>query len=121
MEHNFLTYGAKIVAQIVFEFLYFPVWWYSVGFFRTLKKTWGAFRAQEQSLGFSVWVKNLFIPMYGQSDFTGRAISFVIRLVQIIARGLALFVWALGLLAFLLAWLALPILLIIACLWQLAW
>lgn len=117
-QHNFLSYIGKIILQIVGEILYFPIWWYSVGFFRLLKNVWRIFRNEEAALGFSVWLKNLFVPMYGQSDFAGRAISFFIRLVQIIFRGFILSVWLALLLLAVIFWLVLPIILLLALIFQ---
>ena len=116
--HNFLTYSGKIIAQILGEILYFPIWWYSIGFIRRIKVSWSFLRDREISLGFSVWAKNIFAPMYGQRDFAGRLISFLVRLVQIIARGLVLFLWLIIVLLGLIFWLALPILLLIALAFQ---
>jgi len=116
--HNFLTYSGKIILQLVGEILYFPLWWYSVGFFRLLKSIWQFWRGEEAALGFSVWLKNLFVPMYGQHDFAGRLISFLVRIVQIIARGLVLLVWSFILLIIIIFWLILPIILLLALAFQ---
>lgn len=108
MKHNAITYSVKIILKIVWDFVYFPLWWYSEGLLKTIKGVWSFWREQEASLGFSVWLKNIFVPMYGQHDLAGRTISFFIRLVQIIFRGLSLLLFiALGLL-FLIVYLVLP-------------
>lgn len=118
-KHNSVSYGASVLVQIVWEFLYFPIWWYTVGFFRFGRQIINFWRRRQASLGLVVWIKNIFVPMYGQSDFAGRAISFVIRVIQIIYRGLAMLVLLLlGLLAAVL-WLALPLLLLAAIIMQL--
>ena len=116
--HNFLTYGLKIVFQTLGNIIYFPFWWYSVGFVETIKKEAIFFRNQEKSLGFSVWLTNIFVPMYGQADAAGRIISFFIRLIQIIVRGLALLFWLALVIAGAVLWLALPLLLIVALFFQ---
>jgi len=118
LSHNFLTYSGKIIAQILGEILYYPLWWYSVGFLRAIKSLFNVWRNQEKSLGFSVWLRNIFVPMYGQHDFPGRLISFIIRLVQIIFRGALLLVLLMLLLAILLGWLLLPIFLLLAIAFQ---
>lgn len=115
---NFLIFSGKIVAGIVGELLYFPIWWYSVGLSRLARNLYKFWRGQEKSLGFSVWLKNIFVPMYGQHDWTGRLISFLVRLVQIIVRGLALLFWLAVVVIIFFAWLALPLLLFIAIAWQ---
>ncbi len=118
--HNFLTYTGKIILQILGEILYFPVWWYSVGFIRTVKSVFRFWSAREESLGFSVWLKNIFVPMYGQRDIASRVISFVMRLIQVIFRGLILLFWLAVILAILIIWLAFPILLFLGLVFQLA-
>lgn len=120
LNHNFLTYTGKIILQILGEILYFPVWWYSVGFIRTVKSVFRFWRAREESLGFSVWLKNIFVPMYGQRDIASRLISFVMRFVQIIFRGAALLLWLGVILIILIIWLAFPILLFLGLVFQLA-
>ena len=117
-QHNFLTYSGKIIISLIFEILYFPVWWYGVGLGRSLKGIWRFWRDQEKVLGFSVWAKNIFVPMYGQYDWAGRLISFMVRLVQIIFRGFVLLIWLVLCLLALIAWLVLPILLLIALAFQ---
>ncbi len=118
LQHNFLTYSGKILIALVFEIIYFPLWWYSVGFGRLLRNVWNFFCDQEKSLGFSVWAKNIFVPMYGQYDFAGRLISFLVRLVQVICRGFVLAIWLVICLAIIVGWLALPLLLLIALVFQ---
>ena len=114
MKHNSFTYSGEILGRIIWDFLYFPLWWYSAGLVKTLQGVSNYYRSQEASLGFFVWLKNIFIPMYGQRDLPGRLISFFIRLVQIIYRGLAmLFVITFGLI-FLVFYLALPPLILLA-------
>ncbi len=64
------------------------------------------------TLGFSIWLKNLFVPMFGQTDFAGRAISFFLRIFQIIFKGLALLGIIILVLVFYIFWLVLPILIL---------
>ncbi|MFA7049734.1 MAG: hypothetical protein WC164_01320 [Patescibacteria group bacterium] len=89
MNNNFFFYLSKISIQILWDFAYFPLWWYTVGFVRFLKNVASFLGEQWIIIGAGTWIKNLFTPMYGQSDFTGRAISFVIRIFQIIFRFIA--------------------------------
>ena len=104
IKHNFLTYGSQIIAKVLLEIIYFPIWWYSFGFFERLKKNWRFLVQREKSLGFKIWLKNIFVPMYGQYDITGRIISFLIRSVQVIFRGLLLLVYFLFFIASLVLW-----------------
>lgn len=118
MQHNFLTYSVKILLSLLFEILYFPIWWYSVGLLRHIKNIWNFLRNQERELGFHVWAKNILVPMYGQTDWAGRLISFLVRLVQVLGRGLILIIWLFFSLLALILWLALPLLLIAALFFQ---
>jgi hypothetical protein len=114
MEHNSLTYLGKIMARVVWDFIYFPLWWYSAGLLKTLRGVGNFYRSQEASLGFFVWLKNLFVPMYGQEDFAGRSISFLIRLFQIFFRGLALLFFIILGLLFIAFYISLPFLILLA-------
>jgi hypothetical protein len=108
----FLESLRLVFLNILGDFFYFPLWWYTVGFFRMLKKASLSLVEYERDLGIDIWIKNLFVPMYGQYDIAGRIISFFMRLAQIIGRTLVLLIWLLILLAFLAAWLVLPILIV---------
>ena len=113
LEENILIQGGKAIVSLAWEILYFPVWWYSAGFWLQAKRSWRFLANGGRTLGVAVWLKNIFVPMYGQTDFAGRAISFVIRFLQVVVRGaawLCLLVLAFSYLCF---WLLLPLLLIL--------
>jgi len=90
--------------------LYFPFWWYTRGFVEMLKRAEGFIVAMEQTLGFWIWVKNLFVPMFGQRDFSGRAISLMLRLFQIFVKGLVLILIIVIVFVIVIIWLLLPLL-----------
>lgn len=118
-KRNFLTYGSQIIAQVLLEIIYFPIWWYSFGFIERLKKNWSFLVQREKSLGFRIWLKNIFVPMYGQYDTAGRVISFLIRSVQLIFRGFLLLIYFIIFLFSMLLWLLFPIFLFITIFFQL--
>ncbi len=105
---HFLIYLPKIILQIIRDFLYFPLWWYSVGLWRTLIHVVNFWSERQINLGLAVWAKNLFTPMYGQQDFMGKFISFFIRLIQIIVRSIFMLFWLIVGLVWLVFWIALP-------------
>jgi len=113
-QHNFFTYSGKIILKIISDIFYFPIWWYSVGLLRLLRNIVNFLRSQERSVGLFIWLKNIFVPMYGQRDWAGRIISFVMRLVQIVFRGLVLVIWVLLSLSLIVIWLLSPVFIIIA-------
>ena len=104
------------VLKSLTSIVYFPAWWYTRGFFRVLKGVGNSVATYNNSLGFTIWLKNIFTPLFGQSDIWGRILSFFLRFFNIIFRGLAfLFILVLHIL-FVLAWLLIPLIII----WQLA-
>ncbi len=109
---KFINSRAALVVSLILNFLYFPIWWYSFGFFKFLRSVFLFWQQQAYSLGVLVWIKNIFVAMYGQQDLAGRLISFGIRLVQIIFRTGVLMLWLFLCLLAILTWLALPLIII---------
>ena len=106
--HNSAVYGTKILGELVWNIIYFPLWWYSRGLVRLILNLKDFIVNRERSLAFFVWIKNIFRPMYGQHDWQGRIISFFMRLAQIIARGVIMIFWLIFALAGFLFWIILP-------------
>jgi len=90
-------------------FLYFPLWWYTKGFLKALKAAWNFVIDLDLTLGFSIWLKNIFTPIFGQRDIMGRIISFFLRLFQIIVRGFVMLIVTIMAIVFLIIWLILPV------------
>lgn len=112
--HGFFISTIKIGTRALVDFFYFPLWWYGAGLVGFLRGLGRFLRDRESLLGLSVWLKNIFVPMYGQRDIGGRIISFVMRLIQVIFRSLALIFWCLMAILAFLFWLALPLILFLA-------
>lgn len=106
----FLT-AAKDIA-------YFPVWWYTLGLMGVVRGAGLMVAGQAKGLAIGVWAANLFTPMYGQYDWEGRLISFFVRVVQIIARSIALAVWVVVAAASIIAWALIPLALLVILLLQ---
>lgn len=107
------TNAGKIFIMVLIDeiktILYFPIWWYTSGLLNVFKLAGSIIVNMDETLGFRIWVKNLFVPMFGQRDFAGRAISLFLRLFQIIVRGLVLLLIILLALILVVIWLLLPI------------
>jgi hypothetical protein len=105
--------AGKIFLMVLIDeiktILYFPIWWYSRGFLEMLKRAKNFIISIEQGLGFWIWVKNLFVPMFGQRDLSGRIISFFLRLFQIFVKGLVLVIVIVIVIVVIIVWLVLPI------------
>lgn len=116
--HNYAILSLKALGRFILELLYFPVWWYSFGAWNFLSKQLNYLHNQEKSLALFVWIKNILKPMYGQYDIAGLTISFIVRSIQIIFRGSYLSILAVISLSLIIAWLALPILVIKGLIYQ---
>jgi len=92
------------------NFFYWPLWWYSSGVWLILKLTGHKIVGAWQGLALGVWLKNIFRPMYGQSDAASRIISFFMRLIQIILRLLLMLILLILLLLLPIIYLGLPVL-----------
>ncbi|MDO9399694.1 MAG: hypothetical protein Q7T79_03375 [bacterium] len=112
INNNLSFYSVKILAEIIRDILYFPVWWYSRGLNNVFKFLWKFLVNKQKSLGLLIWIKNIFIPMYGQYDWQGMLISFFVRLVQIIIRSFVMLFWLVLVVLVICTWLALPLLVI---------
>lgn len=110
----------RAVGVVLLEFVTFPWWWYGSGFRRVLTWAGRTLRGWEHTIGLRLWAKNLFVPMFGQTDWQGRLISFCLRLVILIGRTIQVVVGAILVFLAMIIYLALPpgvILLAIAPLW----
>ncbi len=112
------SHALKIFGQTILDIAYFPLWWYSQGLLKVLRFLKSFLLQKEKSLAFLVWVKNIFTPMYGQRDVAGFLISFFMRLVQIIFRGLVLLFWLAFVLGVLLFYILLPLMLLYQIIYQ---
>jgi hypothetical protein len=99
----------SIFLDLIWEILYFPLWWYGPGLKRVALYTVNSIKNTEHSLGISIMYKNLFKPMFGQHDRQGRLISFLMRVILTLIRTLMfVFLLVFNLLA-IVFWVILPI------------
>lgn len=80
-----------LAVDSVREVFMLPFWWYTSGMIRTLKWTLSSIKGAPRFFGLNVWIKNIFVPMYGDTSFVGRLVSFGVRLFMIFGRGIASF------------------------------
>ncbi|MFH1286225.1 MAG: hypothetical protein ABII02_00550 [Candidatus Magasanikbacteria bacterium] len=98
----------RLAIDFIIDLVFFPFWWYSAGLRRVLLYLWDLFLFANSYLAPGLWLKNIFVPMYGQRDWQGRLTSFIVRFFNVIFRGIGLFFWVLILLLMLFLWLAFP-------------
>lgn len=83
----------KLVSQFFLDLFYFPIWWYGEGAKRTFFACLEMIQEGNRNMSPGLWLKNIFVPMFGQTDWQGRITSFFIRLINVIARGIGIGIW----------------------------
>ncbi|NQT49174.1 hypothetical protein HQ571_00615 [Candidatus Kuenenbacteria bacterium] len=120
VKENILAKSLKFVLKDnLLDILYWPVWWYTTGLKKALGQMKTTILQGNNELALTLWIKNLFVPMFAQYDWRGRIISFFMRLVNIIIRALIFLFWIIFSLIVFLFWLSLPIFLIFQVLYNL--
>ncbi|MBU4315172.1 hypothetical protein KJ673_02085 [Patescibacteria group bacterium] len=89
--------------------LRWPIWWYTRGLVLVAKGGKGWIMGYAKSLALSVWLKNLFVPMYGMYDWQSRIISFLMRVAQIIVRAIGVLFLIIAVFIVMVIYLLLPI------------
>jgi len=116
--NSFIFYSLQIIAELVWDVFYFPIWWYGRGLVNLIMGIINFLANKEKSLALSVWVKNIFRPMYAQYDWQGLLISFFMRLFQIIFRSVIMLFWVIISLAVVIFWIIFPLLVIYEIIFQ---
>ncbi|MBI5793891.1 hypothetical protein HZA87_02265 [Candidatus Uhrbacteria bacterium] len=99
-----------LLAEGIREGLFWPLWWYSRGLSETTSWLLESVKGSIKFFGVDVWIKNLFVPMYGDASIAGSLISFGVRAVMILIRSLGVMVWVVAaILLFFLYLLAFPL------------
>jgi hypothetical protein len=101
-----------IVKDVFFDMVYWPFWWYSSGVLRALKHFRNTVVQDNDELALTVWLRNIFVPMFGDYSLQGRIISFFMRLVQLVARSLFFVLWCLVAFMSVILWLIVPVVII---------
>ncbi len=96
------------LVDVLGSVLYFPVWWYTEGFFEVIGFVRQRLGYRWRAYSFALWMKNFFVPMYGQYDLAGRVVSVFMRFIVLIGRGVAFVFEAFGYFLVTGAWLLLP-------------
>lgn len=91
---NGLLFLQHLISDFFISLFYWPFWWYSKGLLYIIQTTWSLIDYYAKSLAINIWVKNIFVPMFGQRDWQSRIISFIVRLANIFFRSLILVIWS---------------------------
>ncbi len=100
----------------MFNVLYFPIWWYTAGLRKRCRGFWRSVKNWSRYLALKILLTNLFRPMFGQYNWQGRIISFVMRIIQLFFSLIIFLVGLVVLVILLLLWIFLPIIAV----WQIA-
>jgi hypothetical protein len=103
----------RIGLDLFLDIVYFPVWWYTGGAKQVFLKCIAMIRNTNQRMAPGLWLKNLFVPMFGQTDWQGRIMSVFIRFINFVVRFIGLFIWSLIILALFFVWLLVPVVIFI--------
>ena len=87
---------------------WFPFWWSISVLIKMIGWCIDGLHYRIKQYSFKIWLKNFFVPMYGQYDWQGRAISVFMRLVVIIGRGIALAAEGVIYFVLILCWMIIP-------------
>lgn len=105
----FILILQRLLLEALLDLLYFPLWWYTGGIKYALANIYNVFQSGNLTLAPGLWLKNIFVPMFGQYDWQGRIISFFMRLANVIGRFFALLIWGVFCLGLLFIWFAIPL------------
>lgn len=104
----------SILLDAIQNFLYFPIWWYTVGVKKRFLGLINGVSNLFRNLALKLMFTHLFKPMFGERSVSGRIISFFMRLIILIWRSFLFLLGTIGFSFLFVLWLILPII----SLWQ---
>ncbi|MFZ6036321.1 MAG: hypothetical protein ACOYUK_04210 [Patescibacteria group bacterium] len=114
MSQNIILATIKyILVDVLWDILYFPIWWYSKGLLRVIRfaSESATFHLQRR-VALGIWLKNMFKPMYGDMTREGRIISIVFRIIILFWKLLAAGLWLVVLFCAVVLWIVFPLVVI---------
>jgi len=109
------TSARFVLIDLIGDVIFWPLWWYSTGLAKVARFCGRSIQNRQHQLGIGLWLKNLTVPMFGQYDFEGRLISFLVRFVVICYRSVLLLFWLIWISFLFLLWVIVPVIIF----WQL--
>lgn len=85
-----------ILSETVGSVLHFPLWWYSDGLNLLIKWMLRELAYRWKAYSFVIWMQNMFVPMYGQYDWSGRMVSFIMRFLVLVGRAIGILIEAIA-------------------------
>ena len=66
-----------ILQDIVGDVLFWPIWWYTTGVIESFYRMTDTIVQSNLEFGLTIWIKNIFVPMYGDYSWQGRLVSLL--------------------------------------------
>lgn len=108
-----------VLDEVLVRAVRFPLWWYSGGLVEFGRRVLRAEAEWLERLGLRILLTNLFTPMFGDYSRSGRVISFFMRIVLLVVKGVFAVVLTVVLLAVFALYLALPAVVVAQLVYQL--
>ncbi|MDP2685353.1 MAG: hypothetical protein Q8P20_10065 [bacterium] len=120
MSDHILVATLKYIAvEIIWDVIYFPIWWYSKGLMGIINYCLeSATFHVNRRMALGIWMKNMFKPMYGDYTREGRIISIFMRFFVLIWKMIGTVLWLVFLFVIFILWIILPLLIIYFILYQ---
>jgi hypothetical protein len=99
----------RLIIEFFLDILYFPVWWYTGGIGHHFYVCRGLFRDGNRALAPGLWLRNIFVPMFGQQDWQGRIVGFFMRFINVVGRSIMLLVWFVVVVGVFFLWIFFPV------------
>jgi|SRR3989338_9029170 len=103
----------RLTLEFIWHVIFFPVWWYSLGARQVGRGCWHLLQAGNTRLAPGLWLRHLFVPMYGQTDWQGRLMSVFMRIINVVIRAVALLLWLFMVTALFFLWIIFPVFLLL--------
>lgn len=99
----------RMLLEFFIDLIYFPLWWYTGGSRGALIFCFHLIQDANLTLAPGLWLRNIFVPMFGQTDWQGRLLSVFMRIMNVIVRAIAMGVWMAVVAVIFVVWLAFPV------------
>ena len=99
----------RMLLELVLDVVYFPLWWYTAGAKKVLISCLYLWQDANIQMAPGLWLKNIFVPMFGQHDWQGRLMSFFIRFFNVIFRAIGLLIWTIVVTILFVLWIIFPV------------
>jgi hypothetical protein len=109
MNNIIFSSGKFLIVDIIGDFLFWPVWWYTVGLRDMAKFVLKQIRDVWKSMALGLWIRNFFVPMYADRSILGRGISLVIRLIFLVWKSVWFVAWSIPSIVLLILWIVTPV------------